>query len=181
MPYIIPTIIENPTEPTVQQVIQQYHHLIYGIALTGTSGNYQDAEDVLQETFLAYFRTKKQFQDESYRKAWLIRTALNYCKKITGSSYRKRTVSLEDVHTSLLQFDLPEENMIFSALCNLRPMYRNVLYLHYFAGYQTDEIAKLLRKRAGTIRMQLMRGREQLRAALSKEGFCYAKTMQTNV
>lgn len=48
-------------------------------------------------------------------------------------------------------------------------MYRNVLYLYYFAGYRTEEIAGLLGKRAGTIRMQLLRGREQLRTQLQEE------------
>ena len=48
-------------------------------------------------------------------------------------------------------------------------MYRNVLYLSYFAGYRTEEIAGLLGKRAGTIRMQLLRGREQLRTQLQEE------------
>lgn len=153
----------------IQQVIQLYQQLIYGIALTGTGGNRADAEDVFQETFLAYFQANKMFREEEHRKAWLIRTACNYCKKITGSTYRKRTVPLTDTTPLPVLFDLPEDNQLFAALCSLKPMYRNVLYLYYFAGYRTEEIAGLLGKRAGTIRMQLLRGREQLRTQLQDE------------
>lgn len=178
----ITQILPPMEEPSIQQVIQQYQHLIYGIALTGTGGNRQDAEDVFQETFLAYFRAGKHFTDESHRKAWLIRTACNHCKKITGSTYRKRTIPLTDTMPLPVLFELPEENALFAALCGLKPMYRNVLYLHYFAGYRTEEIAKMLGKRPGTIRMQLLRGREQLRNALEEEDAIYEpKAMQPNV
>ncbi len=90
-------------------------------------------------------------------------------EKITGSTYRKRTVPLTDTTPLPVLFDLPEDNQLFAALCSLKPMYRNVLYLYYFAGYRTEEIAGLLGKRAGTIRMQMLRGREQLRTQLQDE------------
>ena len=155
---------EEAVQPMeIQQVIQLYQQLIYGIALTGTGGNRADAEDVFQETFLAYFQANKTFREEEHRKA------CNYCKKITGSTYRKRTVPLTDATPLPVLFDLPEDNQLFAALCSLKPMYRNVLYLYYFAGYRTEEIAGLLGKRAGTIRMQLLRGREQLRTQLQDE------------
>ncbi len=182
MSYISQT--PSPPEPmNIQQVIRKYQQLIYGIALTGTGGNRADAEDVFQETFLAYFQANKTFQEEEHRKAWLIRTACNHCKKITGSTYRKRTVPLTDTTPLPVLFSLPEDNALFSALCSLKPTYRNVLYLHYFAGYRTEEIAKLLGKRAGTIRMQLLRGREQLRNQLQKEEepVYEPKAMQTHV
>ena len=78
-------------------------------------------------------------------------------------------IALTDTTPLPVLFDLPEDNQLFAALCSLKPMYRNVLYLYYFAGYRTEEIAGLLGKRAGTIRMQLLRGREQLRTQLQDE------------
>ena len=108
---------EEAVQPMeIQQVIQLYQQLIYGIALTGTGGNRADAEDVFQETFLAYFQANKIFREEEHRKAWLIRTACNYCKKITGSTYRKRTVPLTDTTPLPVLFDLPEDNQLFAAL-----------------------------------------------------------------
>ena len=55
---------EEAVQPMeIQQVIQVYQQLIYGIALTGTGGNRADAEDVFQETFLAYFQANKTFRE----------------------------------------------------------------------------------------------------------------------
>ena len=86
-----------------------------------------------------------------------------------GQYLPKANRSTEDTTPLPVLFDLPEDNQLFAALCSLKPMYRNVLYLYYFAGYRTEEIAGLLGKRAGTIRMQLLRGREQLRTQLQEE------------
>ena len=125
-----------------------------------------DAEDVFQETFLAYYRAKKSFRSEEHRRAWLIRTACNHCKKITGSTWRKRTISLEEVPEQSFTFSLPEENELFAAFHTLSLQYRTVLYLHDFAGYTSEEIGKMLKMRPGTIRMQLTRGRAILRKQL---------------
>ena len=146
---------EEAVQPMeIQQVIQVYQQLIYGIALTGTGGNRADAEDVFQETFLAYFQANKTFREEEHRKAWLIRTACNYCKKITGSTYRKRTVPLTDTTPLPVLFDLPEDNQLFAALCSLKPMYRNVLYLYYFAGYRTEEIVQDVYQKTNDVRLR---------------------------
>ena len=85
--------VQAADDCSIEVLIERYRQLIYGIALSGT-GNAHDAEDVFQETFLAYYRAKKSFRSEEHRRAWLIRTACNHCKKITGSTWRKRTVSL---------------------------------------------------------------------------------------
>ena len=83
--------VQAADDCSIEVLIERYRQLIYGIALSGT-GNAHDAEDVFQETFLAYYRAKKSFRSEEHRRAWLIRTACNHCKKITGSTWRKRTV-----------------------------------------------------------------------------------------
>ena len=60
--------------------------------------------------------------------------------------------------------------MVWQALCSLDEAYRLPLYLFYFQELSTQEIAKALSIRPGTVRMRLSRGREQLRDAL-KGGF----------
>ena len=157
--------VQAADDCSIEVLIERYRQLIYGIALSGT-GNAHDAEDVFQETFLAYYRAKKSFRSEEHRRAWLIRTACNHCKKITGSTWRKRTVSLEEVPEQSFTFSLPEENELFAAFHTLSLQNRTVLYLHDFAGYTSEEIGKMLKMRPGTIRMQLTRGRAILRKQL---------------
>lgn len=53
---------------------------------------------------------------------------------------------------------------------SLSPKYRIVIYLHYYEGYQTKEIASMLNLNESTIRNQLMRGRKNLKVQLSEGG-----------
>lgn len=82
-------------ETAIDAVIDRYRRMIYGIALTHTR-NLHDAEDAFQQTFLIYLEKNPAVRDEEHRKAWLIRTAIHCCRKITGSTWRKKTVPLDD-------------------------------------------------------------------------------------
>lgn len=47
--------------------------------------NHMDAEDAVQETFLKYYHMEGTFADETHKKAWLIVTASNYCKRLKST------------------------------------------------------------------------------------------------
>ena len=64
------------TGSDTKEAIQKYTKLVYSIALSHTPTK-ADADDAFQETFLAYHRSKLQWNDEEHRNAWLIRTAVN--------------------------------------------------------------------------------------------------------
>lgn len=65
----------------VESTVEQYGNMVYRIAMIHCAGKKEDAEDVFQETFLALVRCRKHFESEEHLKAWLIRVALNQCKK----------------------------------------------------------------------------------------------------
>lgn len=81
-------------EASIEDVIRAYTQTVYGVALTHTASR-ADADDVFQEVFAAYWRTKPTLNSEEHRKAWLIRTTLNFCLKSTQSSWAKKTVYVE--------------------------------------------------------------------------------------
>lgn len=150
---------------TMAEVIDRYQTTVYGLALARL-GSPADADDVFQEVFLAYFQSGKTFRDEEHRKAWLLRTTMNLCQRLTHSSWRKKTLPLEEEQLPPLPFREPEENRVWQALTSLEESYRLPLYLFYFQELSTQEIAHALSLRPGTVRMRLSRGREQLRALL---------------
>ena len=149
----------------MDSIIDHYQDMVYGLALART-GSRTDADDVFQEVFLAYHQCGKTFRDEEHRKAWLLRTTVNQCRRVTASSWRRKTVPLSEREDVPVQFREPEENRVWEALQSLSEDYRLPLYLFYFQGLSTREIAKALAIRPGTARMRLVRGRDQLRETL---------------
>lgn len=151
-------------------IIDRYQSQVYGLALAKT-GCRSDAEDVFQEVFLAYFQSGKVFREEEHRKAWLLRTTLNLCRRVTQSSWRKKTLPLTDSADTPVPFREPEENRVWQALAQLEESYRLPIYLFYFQELSTREIARVLSLRPGAVRMRLSRGREQLRVLLKGDYF----------
>lgn len=154
----------------MDSIIDRYQTMVYGLALTRT-GSRADADDVFQEVFLAYYQSGKVFRDEEHRKAWLLRTTVNQARRVTSSSYRRKTVPLSEREDAPVQFREPEENRVWEALQGLGEDYRLPIYLFYFQELSTREIAKILALRPGAVRMRLTRGREQLREALKGDYF----------
>ena len=153
----------------IDDVIEAYQSTVYGIALTRTR-NKEDADDVFQEVFLAYFRRNPTFREEEHRKAWLINTALNCAKKCLRQRARVG-IPMEELPEEVFAFEVPEDTALFDALCALAEPYRTVLYLFYWEDMPVERVSKALGRRAGTVRMQLTRGRALLREQLKGEFF----------
>ena len=82
---------EQPLSPEegFTSILERYEKMVYGFALART-GSRADADDVFQEVFLAYFQCGKHFREEEYRRAWLLRTTLNFSRRVTASPWRRR-------------------------------------------------------------------------------------------
>ena len=122
--------------------------------------NAADTEDMVQETFLKLISCKKEFRSEEHEKAWLIVTASNVCK----DELRRFRRRLQYISACLKQEDegrTGEESMS-ELILSLPPKYKEVVYLHYYEGYQTSEIAGMLHCPASTVRNRLSRARKLL-------------------
>ncbi|NLB20153.1 MAG: sigma-70 family RNA polymerase sigma factor [Clostridium sp.] len=62
-----------------------------------------------------------------------------------------------------------EEKEILELVLSLPNRYKNSIYLYYFEGFSTEEIARILGKAPSTIRTQLERGRKLLRTLIQEE------------
>ena len=116
--------------------------------------------------FVRLLRSNPEFESEEHEKAWLIRTAQNVCKNDLARA-RRRDVPLENAADAA--HSAPEIDETLAALRTLPEQYRIALYLHYYEGYSAVELAGLLRRPASSIRSDLRRGRERLRALLGGE------------
>ena len=129
-------------------------------------GDFHEAEDAVQDAFLRYLEKRPEFRDERHEKAWLLTVTANGCKSRLRASKRHPTVQLLDT----VPAPDGESRELLEAVLNLPANQRAAVHLFYYEGYTTDEIAKILGQRPGTVRSHLSRAREALREQL-KENF----------
>lgn len=125
-----------------------------------------DADDVTQNVFFKLLNEKRKFESEEHVRNWLIRVTVNECRNLMRSKWWKHE-SFEDYAQSLT-FENPAHSELFCAVMALPKKYRMPIYLHYYEGYSTKEIAKLLHIPKNTVCTNLKRGRELLKDALQE-------------
>lgn len=132
--------------------------------------NKQDAEDIVQETFIKAFGALNQLKEPKYFATWLykilIRESFHAMKK------RKRTELLEvEIMEQLLLLDQESSedySELHNAIESLKKDYQVAIILHYFYDFKVFEIAEILSKPNNTIKMHLHRGRKEIRLKLEE-------------
>lgn len=146
---------------------ERYRANLYAAAFA-VCRNPQDAEDVVQDAFLAYHTGDKQFESEQHIRAWLIRVAINRAKNATVSFWRRNRVSLED-YMETLTFEEDRDRALLDAVLRLPERYRIAVHLFYYEDYSVREIARIMNTREGTVKSWLSRGRAMLKRQLKEE------------
>ena len=130
--------------------------------------NSMDADDVVQETFLKLLRSNKDFESEEHLRNWIMKVAVNECKRVTLSSWFKRRESLEE-YADKLVFEEVGDRDLFDKVMRLPKNYRQVTHLFYYEGYSVKEIAGILGIRETTVTTRLSRARKKLKDQLKGE------------
>lgn len=125
-----------------------------------------DADDATQDVFVTLYRSNKHFESDEHLKAWLIRVTCNRCKSAFRSPWR-RVENLADYAEQLSM--TPASASVFAEVMALPQKYRVPVYLYYYEGYSTAEIAGILGMPAATVRTRLARARARLKEELSDD------------
>ena len=149
-------------------MISCYGNMVYRLAYARLQ-NRHDADDIFQEVFLRYVRRAPVFESYEHGKAWFLRTTINCCKNLWMSAWHRKTTALAEVEEQPVYYENEEAQMLAEALASLPVKYRTVLHLYYYEGLTAEEISRIQQIPAGTVRMQLSRGRTMLKDALLKE------------
>lgn len=158
------------------KLVIQYNKLIFTVCQRFVN-DYQEAENLTQDTFLTAFRAIDNFVGDNY-KAWLVRIAVNKCKDFLKSAYYRTTQAVEEetldafpdrnsVYEEVEQNDRME--MVRRACENLPDPYREVALLHFMEDLSFDEIARRLGRPVKTVQTQGYRARDKLRKMLKEE------------
>ena len=151
----------------VQDLMNMYKNNVYAVAFS-ICKNASDAEDVVQDTFLQYYMTHINFDNEQHIRAWLLRVAINKAKNIQASFWHRNGMPLDDF-IETLSFETPETKELFEEVMKLPEKYRVVVHLFYYEDYSIKEIAKILRTTESNIKVRLSRGRVKLKDALKED------------
>ena len=165
-------------------LLERYERKIFRLAQHITQ-NREDAEDVLQETFLKAYEHLDQFQGNSKFYTWVVRIAVNQALMKLRKRKTDRTVSIdegidtgEDIMVREIaawdenpeqRYSRDEMNEILNtAVESLAPAYRTVFVLRDVEELSTEETAEALDLSIPAVKSRLLRARLQLRDKLTK-------------
>lgn len=165
-------------------LVRRYEGKIFRLAQHITQ-NREDAEDVLQETFLKAYEHLDQFQGNSKFYTWIVRIAVNQSLMKLRKRRSDKTVSIDEsidtgedtVAREIAAWDeSPEErysreelsSILTSAIDSLAAPYREVFVLRDLEELSTEETAEALSLSIPAVKSRLLRARLQLRDKLTR-------------
>lgn len=165
-------------------LVTRYSRKIYRLAKHITQ-NDEDAEDVLQETFLKAYEHLGNFHGQSKFYTWIVRIAVNESLMKLRKRKSDRTVPLDEpldtgedtvVREIAVWDEDPEQQysreelgrILQEAIETLRPSFRTVFVLRDIEELSTEETAEALGISVPAVKSRLLRARLQLREKLSR-------------
>jgi len=166
-----------------EELVRRYEKKIYGHTIR-MLGNKEDAEDVLQETFLNAFRALGSFRGDSSFSTWIYRIATNNALMKIRKAGRTYTEFAEEIPPPEMMRDRPyswfEQNpreaflekelveTLNKAVNELPEKYRAIFLLRDVEGFSTQRAAEVLGISESAAKSRLHRARMYLREFLEK-------------
>jgi RNA polymerase sigma-70 factor, ECF subfamily len=156
-----------------RQLVERFHGRLHATVL-GMLGPGPDTEEVVQDTFLRFYRALHRFEGRASLATYLTRIAMNEALKVIQKRQRwnQRFLSRDDPERTprepslgpdLDRFDEAERAArIRAAVQTLKPDFRSVVVLRFLNGCSTDECARILDIPRGTVMSRLSRALDKL-------------------
>jgi RNA polymerase sigma-70 factor (ECF subfamily) len=166
--------VRQGDEAAFRRVVDIHGPRLYLLAMS-MLGNREDAQDVVQETFVGAFRGLRGFQGRSTVKTWLTRILMNNVANLRRSMHLRKTLplgqaeeqmgeTLAELATETGRADVRMD--IAAVLSRLPQEHRVVIVLREIQSMTYDEIAAALGVPRGTVESRLFRARQKLREIL---------------
>jgi len=153
-------------------VYKQYYKAMYNTSFRIVNDSFE-AEDIMQEAFLAAFTKLDSFSGNVTFGAWLKKIVINHSLTALKKTRKIETVPLEIV---TIKTDEEDENNDYSSLnvqdilnriYQLKDNYRIALTLHLIEGYDYEEIAQIMNMTYENCRTTVSRAKNKLRQLLT--------------
>lgn len=155
------------------EIYNRYQRAMFNIAMRIVN-NPDDAEDVMQESFLTAFDKLESFKGDAAFGAWLKRIVIN--KSLTQL---KRSERYAELHENEINEEIDESEglaeedyskikaaKVMDCMAKLHKTYSQVLTLHLIEGYDYEEICEILNITYANCRTLISRAKDSLRKQL---------------
>ena len=164
--------LKRGREEAYRQLIEEYGNKLLRTCYLILNDR-EEAEDVVQETFIKVFNKIDTFKEKSGLYTWIYAIALNLSRdrmriKQDMLELKDEWIGNDDVE-SHVEINIDREQLR-KEIFGMNSLYREVLVLFYFEELSIKEISNLLNEKEGTIKRKLSRGRNMLKESLLKGG-----------
>jgi RNA polymerase sigma-70 factor (ECF subfamily) len=120
--------------------------------------NPDDAEDMVQETFVRLYRALPRYEERQRFESWLFQILGNCCRTANTAFQRhaSRTTRDEEAVERVALAEVPEYN-------------REIFLLHYIEGFSYEEVERMTGVKQSALKMRVKRASDQLRSRLTEE------------
>ena len=166
----LPTIESAPDNARLSALFEKSKQAMYRAAVE-ILHNREDAEDAVQQAFLAVLRHRELLKPEDFSRslATLVLITERKAVDMRRREYRERQALREKGKLTGVEIPPPETSPRADALASLPVRYRTMLLLRYDVGYEVWELARLLECSPAAVRKVLQRAKRALERALRGE------------
>lgn len=153
-------------------IYKQYYKAMFNTALRIVNDRFE-AEDIMQESFLAAFTKLDSFSENVSFGAWLKKIVINNSLTALKKNNRIETISLEkvtikEVHEEQDHYPILTPHEILNKVSQLKNNYKVAITLNLIEGYDCEEIAEIMNISYENSRTTISRAKQKLRQLLSE-------------
>lgn len=157
-----------------EEVIRRNSETVYKLAYSLVRTR-ADADDIYQDVFLRYVRKTPVFDSAEHEKAWFMRVTINCCKNFWKSPWMKKRSAFESdalERGALCEetYENGDDQFLIETVKQLPEKYRVVIHLFYYEELSVEEIGKITKSKASTVRTRLTRARRLLKSLFGGKG-----------
>lgn len=150
------------------RIFNLFKNDIYRLAYSYTK-NISDSDDITQNVFVKLYKHHEVLElDDISIKKWLFKVAINDCKTLLLSSWKKKIAPFTEKEENIL-YEKVNDNKILDQVMQLSKKYRLVIFLYYYENYSIKEIAEILNTTITNVQTMLSRAREKLKKIIRED------------
>lgn len=168
---LVASFLETREARVFRRIYRRHTPHLYLFALRLLGGRAEDAEDLVQDTWIRAVERLHSFRWESKLRTWLSGILIHRCRELRRADQRRSPWFVPESDYLEARIDASQDGLdLEEGIRRLPDGYREVLVLHDLEGYTHEEVGKMLGIENGTSKSQLSRARRALRTFLTASG-----------